>query len=106
MGILALVGEWENKEEIFGWLKKWVGRIVDKEREIEAAANGGEMDWEGTMASCCCLLCSSAVDSWDFGVWRLGSIGVLEEIELGISRSVWFWLAWLEPAVRRIHLCS
>lgn len=71
MGILALAGALENKEEILGWLKKWVGRIVDREREKEAVANGGEMDCDGTMgrSSSCCRFCSSMVDSWDCGVW-------------------------------------
>lgn len=59
MGILALVGGEEKRVEILGCVKKWVGKIVGREREREAVANGDEE----TMASCCCWFWSSEVDS-------------------------------------------
>lgn len=42
-GILSLVcdGGGEKREESFGGRKKWVGRIVDREREIEAVERLG-----------------------------------------------------------------
>lgn len=47
-----MFGWGENKEETLGCWKKWVGKIVEKERESEAVAKGGVVDSvEGTMAS-------------------------------------------------------
>lgn len=36
MGILTLLGDEEKREEILGGRKKWGGRIVERETEIEA----------------------------------------------------------------------
>ncbi|RYR71676.1 hypothetical protein Ahy_A02g005900 isoform A [Arachis hypogaea] len=42
VGTLSLLGCWgENKVWVFGWRKKWVGRMVERERDSEATANGG-----------------------------------------------------------------
>lgn len=52
MGTLTWFAWGENKAETLGCWKKWVGRIVEKEREIEAVAKGGMVESEeGTMAS-------------------------------------------------------
>lgn len=50
---MTLFGWGENKEETLGCWKKWVGKIVEKERESEAVAKeGGTVESaEGTMES-------------------------------------------------------
>lgn len=72
MGTLTLFGAVENKLETLGFGKKWVGRIVDIEREKEAIAKGGTVvSLEGTMDS---EFCSSVDLVSGFSLWRLGSI--------------------------------
>lgn len=71
MGTLTLFGWEENKVETLGCWKKWVGRIVEREREREAVAKGGS-DEEGTMASE--FGSSDDLDSGFSDTWRLGSI--------------------------------
>lgn len=61
--------------EILGGLRKWVGKIVDNAREIEAM---------GKVCCCCCcwgmgvVFCCSSLDVWFsrllFDDWLLGSI--------------------------------
>ena len=66
-----MVGREEKRAEILGRVKKWVGRMVERERETEAVAKGDEE----TMASCC--FSSSEMDSGVSGLRSLASILVL-----------------------------